>query len=81
MIEEIFILRLCESVKNSNLSREEIARRAEITPQKLNKMLRGKLLPRANALVTLSIALNVSTDYLIGRTDNPKGIQKHPPSV
>lgn len=75
MIEEIFTVRLNEWVKNSNLPQEEVACRAEITLQKLDKMLNGKLFPRAKTLLMPGNALNVSTDYLLSRTDNPKGFK------
>lgn len=55
-----------------NLSQKEIALTLGMVPQAYCRYEAGKYFPRANDLITLSLAYNVSTDYLLGLTDEPR---------
>ena len=56
----------CQRLRQG-LSKSELARRAELNPVHLYKILKGKR-PRVEAatVTSLALALNVTTDYLLG---------------
>ncbi len=57
--------RIAERRKNLQLSQEELAERADVSPQMLSTAERGTKAVRPENLLKLSIALGVSTDYLL----------------
>lgn len=63
--------RLWRARKNKNMSREQLARKIEISANSLYNYERGAQVPTANVLKKIAAALNVSTDYLLGNTDDP----------
>jgi phage repressor protein C with HTH and peptisase S24 domain len=63
--------RLWRARKNKNMSREQLARKLEISANSLYNYEKGIQVPTANVLKKIAEALNVSTDYLLGNTDDP----------
>ncbi len=57
--------RIADRRKNLHLSQEELAERADVSPQLLSTAERGTKAVRPENLLKLSIALGVSTDYLL----------------
>lgn len=69
MSENIFLKnmgkRIFEKRKQLNLSQEEFAQIADVSPQLLSTAERGTKALRPENLLKISIALGVSTDYLL----------------
>lgn len=69
MSENIFLQdmgkRIFERRKLLNLSQEEFAQRADVSPQLLSTAERGTKALRPENLLKISVALGVSTDYLL----------------
>jgi DNA-binding Xre family transcriptional regulator len=64
--------RVREAVERSGLRKADIARRAVMTWAQLQKIINGER-PQVSAdtVRRLAIALNISTDYLLGLVDEP----------
>ena len=66
---------LSNNLKNlrvsKNLTQKEIADNIGITEQSYQRYEYGKVVPSAIKLYELADYFDVSTDYLLGRTDNP----------
>jgi transcriptional regulator with XRE-family HTH domain len=54
-------------------SQRELARRCGLGDAQVNKYENGHTDPSATYLGIIAIALGVSSDYLLGMTDNPRG--------
>lgn len=57
-----------------NLSQSELAEKAKLQPSAVSHFETGRRAPSFDNLKALSEALQVSTDYLLGRVDEP-GVQ------
>lgn len=57
--------RISERRKSLNLSQEKLAEQADVSPQLLSTAERGTKAVRPENLLKLSVALGVSTDYLL----------------
>lgn len=57
--------RIVERRKSLHLSQEELAERADVTPQMLSTAERGTKAIRPENLLKISIALGVSADFLL----------------
>ena len=68
---EIFKERLKTARGLREWSQSEIASRAELPPSSIAHFEAGSRKPSFETLRRLAIALDVTTDYLLGRTDNP----------
>lgn len=66
----IFSLRLLEAMKSKGLTQKELADSAGITQAAVSRYLREENAPRASELGALAIALNVSMDWLWGRSND-----------
>ena len=64
--------RLKEIRKEKNISQEELAQTFKITQQAISAYENGSRDPDSEMLVKLADYFNVSTDYLLGRTDIKK---------
>ena len=60
--------------KTFNLKQKDVATVLDVTPQAY-QVTESKGTPSAKSLIQLADAFNVSTDYLLGRTDNPRPAQ------
>ena len=67
-----FSERLKELRKTSKKSQSEIAEYHGVKPRALRFYESGDRHPDFKGLVKIANYFNVSTDYLLGRTDNPK---------
>ena len=69
---EHFAARVIAARGTHGWTRRELAKRAGLHEQHLAKVERGnRQHVEADTIVALADALNVSTDYLLGRTDTP----------
>lgn len=55
------------------LTQRDVANAAGMMTEAYQKYEYGKNVPLVTVLIKLADAYNVSVDYLLGRTDNPKG--------
>lgn len=58
--------------KSKNLAQVKMASFLECTEQHYQRLEYGKVTPNANMVIKLANYFNVSTDYLLGVSDNPK---------
>lgn len=72
--EDIFRKRLQEARDRRELSQDELAKRANLQPSAISHFETGARKPSFDNLKRLSDALEVSSDYLLGRTNEPDGI-------
>ena len=64
--EKIIALR-----KRMNWSQEELAEKLDISRQSVSKWEVGATIPDLDKILKMSDIFGVSTDYLLGRTDEP----------
>ena len=64
--------RLKELRKEKKLKQTDMATFLEITTRHYQDCEYGKVTPSATMLIKLADYFDVSTDYLLGRTDDPK---------
>ncbi len=64
-----FCPRLATTRKNLNISQEELAERIGTKGPAIGRYERGRTQPSIEVAVRLADALDVSLDYLVGRTD------------
>ena len=67
LLKEAFKIRLNTAIQKSTLSKNEICDKASIDMEDLEKYLNAELEPSLEDLVSLSQALSVTTDYLLGQ--------------
>lgn len=66
-----FPMRLKEARKRKKLMQKEMAEYLGMTPRSFQQYEGGKRRPDYETLVAIADYLNVTTDYLLGRTDEP----------
>ncbi|GKV56014.1 hypothetical protein NCCP2222_19610 [Sporosarcina sp. NCCP-2222] len=64
-------LRLKSARKKSKMTQEELAMKVNTTKSTISNYENGHSTPSNDMLVLLSKVLEVTTDYLLGRSDNP----------
>ncbi len=65
--------RLRKAREDSGLSQSELATRVQVQPPVISHFETGKRSPSIVSLRRLADALDVSVDYLLGRSDDPAG--------
>ena len=68
---ENFSQRLKEIRKSKNITQKELAKLLNMTERNYQSWEGGKTKPGFDALILLCDTLNVSADYLLGRSDKP----------
>lgn len=68
---ELFAERLAAARKAMGLSQAEVGRRLNIKGDSFGRYERGEVTPSIETAARIASALNVSLDYLAGRTDRP----------
>ena len=68
-----FSERLRELRKSSSLTQPALAQIARISERAMRKFESGENLPNLAVLLPLADYFDVSLDYLVGRSDDPKG--------
>ena len=63
--------RLRDLTTKRNFTQKRVAEGSGIPPETYRRYANGKREPSASLIVALADFFNVSTDYLLGRTDNP----------
>ncbi len=70
--EKIFAERLQSARQLRKLSQSELATKSGLQPSAVSHFEIGRRAPSFDNLKALSIALEVTTDYLLGRVDEPQ---------
>lgn len=70
--------RLKELRVNARYSQKQLAELCETTQATIGRYEMGVAEPPFQKLLWYADFFDVSLDYIFGRTDNPKGMQKHP---
>ena len=60
-----------ELLKKHNMSQRELAERINVTEAAISKYITSGRIPRADILGKIAVALDVTTDYLLGNSDLP----------
>lgn len=64
--------RLEKVIKEKELSNAELARKLKVRPAAINNYIDGTFMPNVPNLVRLCKVLNISSDWLLGLTDDYK---------
>ena len=72
--KSIFEMRLKQARVSAGLTQEKIAKRLLVAPQNYAAYEQGRREPKATSLLKIADALNVSLDWLCGRTDKMSGV-------
>ncbi|PZL72168.1 XRE family transcriptional regulator [Enterococcus plantarum] len=67
----MFNERLLKMRKNAELTQEELAKRINVSKQSVGSWERGRTEPSIETITELANVLNTTTDYLLGRTNQP----------
>ncbi|WP_324825115.1 helix-turn-helix transcriptional regulator [Sinanaerobacter sp. ZZT-01] len=70
--QNLFIQRLIFLRKEHNLSQAQLGEIINLSKQGVNEIEKGRTTTRIDKLAIIADYFNVSTDYLLGRTDNPE---------
>ena len=57
--------------KERGLTQQQVANALNMQKQSWQRYEQGRVVPAATVIINLADFFNVSTDYLLGRTDNP----------
>lgn len=71
--DAIFAKRLLEIREKRKLSQSELAAKADLQPAAIGHFENGRRSPSFHNVRKLATALNVSADYLLGRSDSLQG--------
>lgn len=74
-MEEIFSQRLREYLWREKITQTELTERTGLTGAAISHYVNGKQCPHAWALLRIAEALDISIDYLLGRTDREKVVR------
>lgn len=66
----VFSERLTMLMRNQGLSQKECAQKASITESAMSYYVKGVRTPSGEVLARIAKALDTTTDYLLGSTDN-----------
>jgi len=73
----MFTVRLRSARKSRGLSQEDLARRVNTTKSTISNYENGYSTPSNEMLLKLADVLQTTTDYLLGRTDDPNPISEN----
>ncbi len=75
-VRDVFPARLRAAREKQGWTQDELARRAKLPPSAISHFETGSRKPSFANLRRLADALEVNTDYLLGRTDKPEGMSE-----
>lgn len=67
--DNIFAQRLCALMKERNVKQSILAEKAGCSRQSVSQYINGSSVPNVDNLLSISDFFDVSTDYLLGRTN------------
>ena len=68
----LFSKRLTQTVKEKNISFASLSRASGISKARISQYIHGIYMPNFSAILSLSSALNIDPDYLLGKSDLPR---------
>lgn len=71
-MEEILAERLRDLLWHKNIKQQELAEKTGLTAAAISHYVNGKQCPNSPSLLLIADVLDVSTDYLLGRTNKQK---------
>lgn len=71
-MENIFANRLSSILWQRGMTQKELAKKAGVTNSAISHYINAVQYPHSTVLLLIADALDVSMDYLFGRTDNPQ---------
>lgn len=77
--KNIFQERLVEARKKRGLSQDDLANKTKLQASAISHFETGSRKPSFDNLKRLADALEITSDYLLGRTDDPSGIIENDP--
>lgn len=69
-MEKIFARRLCEVLRLRKMTQRDLSKKTGITESAVSHYVNAVQCPHSTVLLLIANALDVSMDYLFGRTDN-----------
>ena len=69
--------RIKEARENSGFTQQKLAEAVGVTKTAIYYYEKGRKIPSADVLKNIALALNVSADYLLGLTDDPRPKDKN----
>ena len=75
-MEDIFTTRFREALEQSGMKQQELADKTHLSKQCISDFKIGRAYPSIQTLRTLCVALDVSSDYLLGLEDE-SGTKKY----
>lgn len=76
-----FRIRLKDLRKKNNMTQKDLAKRLGVVRTAVANYETGRTIPDSETLNHLANILDTTTDYLLGRTDNPSPIDETEPSI
>ncbi len=71
-MEKVFVERIKRLIEESKITQRDLAQDIGVTESTISKYLNGERMPSGDTLLNLATALNTTSDYLLGRSDNDK---------
>lgn len=62
--------RLAKAIKDRGFTQTDLKEQSDLSHSQISEFIAGKRKPDFNSLCNLAIGLNISTDYLFGRTED-----------
>lgn len=66
--------RILPLLEKHGMTQRDLANKIGASEVSISRYISGARMPKANIVVYIADALNTTTDYLLGRTDNDTGI-------
>lgn len=73
---DVFAKRLQQLLEEKEMTQRELAARAQVTDVTISRYLSGERKPRIEIINKIAEVLNVTTDYLLGRSDEKNPYNK-----
>lgn len=61
--------RILTLLKQNGMTQRELANQIGVTETSISRYITGARMPKANIVVYMADALNTTTDYILGRTE------------
>lgn len=61
--------RILTLLKQNGMTQRELANQIGVTETSISRYISGARMPKANIVVYMADALNTTTDYILGRTE------------
>lgn len=73
-MDEKYSIRLNELLEEKNMTQKELAQKSNVTEATISNYIKAKQLPKLGVVEKIADVLDVSVDYLLGRTNFRKPV-------